>query len=79
MDLRLVTTELGDPSSSSLKLDKKVMKNNNFCSIDKLLGNAGRQFNSKKYGLSFGLKNGLRFSFDSVTCLNYPFLNMFLV
>ena len=27
----------------------------------------------------FGLKNGLRFRFDSETCLNYPFLNVFLV
>ena len=25
------------------------------------------------FGLSFGLKNGLRFHFESVTCLNYPF------
>ena len=31
------------------------------------------------FGLSFGLKNGLRFHFDSKTCLNYPFLNIFLV
>ena len=33
----------------------------------------------EKNGLSFGLKNGLRFRFDSETCLNYPFLNIFLV
>ena len=33
----------------------------------------------EKIGLSFGLKNGLRFHFDSETCLNYPFLNIFLV
>ena len=43
MDLRLVS-DLAHPSSS-LKLDiksdtKKVMKNSNFCSIDKLIGNA---------------------------------------
>ena len=31
---------------------------------------AGWQFNWLKFGLSFGLKNGLRFHFDSVTCLN---------
>ena len=30
----------------------------------------GWQFNWLKFGLSFGLKNGLRFHFDSVTCLN---------
>ena len=40
---------------------------------------AGMQFNRKTIGLSFGLKNGLRFRFDSETCLNYPFLNIFLV
>ena len=27
--------------------------------------------------MSFGLKNGLRFNFDSVSCLNYPFFNFF--
>ena len=27
----------------------------------------------------FGLKNGLRFHFDSETCLNYQFLNIFLL
>ena len=27
----------------------------------------------KHFGLSFGLKNGLRFHFDSETCLNYLF------
>ena len=42
-------------------------------------GAAGRQFNRNFFGLSFGLKNGLRFHFDSETCLNYPFLNIFLV
>ena len=31
----------------------------------------------KNVGLSFGLKNGLRFHFDSKTCLNYPFSNIF--
>ena len=40
---------------------------------------SGRQFNRKHFGLSFGSKNGLRFHFDSETCLNYPFLNIFLV
>ena len=29
----------------------------------------GRQFNRKNVGLSFGLKNGLRFHFDSETSL----------
>ena len=33
----------------------------------------------KNFGLNFGLKNGLRFHFDSETCLNYPFMNNFLV
>ena len=33
----------------------------------------------KKFGLSFGMKNGLRFHFDSETCLNYLFLNIFVV
>ena len=33
----------------------------------------------KKIGLSFGLKNGSRFRFDLETCLNYPFLTIFLV
>ena len=33
----------------------------------------------KKIGMSFGLKNGLRFHFDSVTCLNYPFANFSLL
>ena len=39
----------------------------------------GRRFNRTNFGLSFGLKNGLRFRFDSETCPNYPFLNIFLV
>ena len=39
----------------------------------------GRRFNRKHFGLSFGLKNGLRFHFDSEACLKYPFLNIFLV
>ena len=38
-----------------------------------------RQFNKQNFGLSFGLKNGLRFHFDSETCLTYPFFNIFLV
>ena len=38
----------------------------------------GTQFNRNKW-LEFRLENGLRFHFDSVTCLNYPFLNIFLV
>ena len=38
----------------------------------------GRQFNRKKFSLSFGLKNSLRFRFDSETCLNYPFFERFL-
>ena len=40
---------------------------------------SGRRFNRKHFGLSFDLKNGLRFRFDSARCLNYPFLNIFLV
>ena len=39
----------------------------------------GRRFNRNIFGLSFGSKNGLRFHFDSETCLSYPFLNIFLV
>ena len=35
----------------------------------------GWKFN-RKFGLRFGLKNGLRFSFDSVICLNYPFFEL---
>ena len=45
----------------------------------KLSAVTGTQFNRKFFGLSFGLKNGLRFHFDSATCLNYPFLSVFLV
>ena len=33
----------------------------------------------KKISLSFGLKNGLTVHFDSETCINYQFLNIFLV
>ena len=39
---------------------------------------SGTQFNRKKFGLSFGLKNGLRFHFNFVTCLNYPLFEHFL-
>ena len=39
---------------------------------------SGARFNWKHFGLSFGLKNSLRFHFSSVTCLNYQFLNFFL-
>ena len=39
----------------------------------------GWQFNRTKFGLSFGLKNGFRFHFDSVTCLNYQFLDILIV
>ena len=48
-------------------------------SVSEAACEAGRRFNRKQFGLSFGLKNGLRFHFDSETCLNYPFLNIFLV
>ena len=34
-------------------------------------GQAGWQFKRKHFGLSFGLKNSLRFHFDSMTCLNF--------
>ena len=44
-----------------------------------LCGVSGIQFNRKNSDLRFGLKIGLRFHFDSVTCLNYPILNFFLV
>ena len=37
----------------------------------------GTQFNRNIFGLSFGLKNRLRFHFDSETCLNYSFMNIF--
>ena len=40
---------------------------------------AGTRFNRNKIGLSNGLKNGLRFHFDSATCLNYQCLNIFLL
>ena len=33
----------------------------------------------KKYVFRFGLRNGLRFQFDSDTCINYPFANIFFV
>ena len=39
-------------------------------SVSEAACEAGRRFNRKQFGLSFGLKNGLRFNFDSVTCLN---------
>ena len=39
----------------------------------------GWRFNRNNLGLSFGLKNGLRFHFDSVRGLNYPFLNTFFI
>ena len=39
---------------------------------------AGTHFNRSNFGLNFGLKNGLRFHFDSESCLNHPFLNIFL-
>ena len=39
----------------------------------------GRRFNRQLFGWSFGLKKGLRFRFYSETCLNYQFLNSFLV
>ena len=35
------------------------------------------QFYRKEVGLSFGLKNGLRFHFDTVTFLYYPFVYFF--
>ena len=40
---------------------------------------SGSQFNRNIFGSSFGLKNRLRLRFESETCLNYPFLNIFLV
>ena len=42
---------------------------------EKLLKKLGGNSTDIFVGFSFGLKNGLRFHFDSVTCLNYPFLN----
>ena len=44
-----------------------------------LLAAQGPDSIGKKIGLSFGLKNSLRFHFDSATCLNYPFFKLFLV
>ena len=38
----------------------------------------GTQFNKKNFGLSFDLKNSLRFHFDSDTCLNYRLNDFFL-
>ena len=40
---------------------------------------SGGQFNRKFFSLNCGLKNGLRFHFDSERCLNYPFLNICFV
>ena len=40
---------------------------------------SGWQFNRKIIDLSFSSKNGLRVHFDSVSCLNYQILNIFLV
>ena len=34
---------------------------------------SGRQFNRKQFCLEIWLENGLRFLFDSVTCVNYSF------
>ena len=44
----------------------------------KKLGEQGNRFN-RKIGFSFGLKNGLRFLFDSVTCacVHYPYFVLF--
>ena len=39
----------------------------------------GIQFNRNIFCWSFCLKNRLRFHFDSETCLNNPFLNVFFV
>ena len=39
---------------------------------------AGRQSNRTHFDLSFGLKNYLRFHFDSLTFLNHLFLKLFL-
>ena len=38
----------------------------------------GTKFNRKNFGISFGLKNGLLFHFDSETCLNLPIFEHFL-
>ena len=37
------------------------------------------RFQGGNFGLRFGLENDLRFHFDSVSCLNYKFLNFSLV
>ena len=39
---------------------------------------SGRRFIRNFFGLSFGLNKGLRFHFDSETCLNYPIFEHFL-
>ena len=44
-----------------------------------LHSSAGRRFNRNFFVLSFVLKNGLRFHFDSETCQNYQCLNIVLV
>ena len=52
----------------------RVQRGIDFAEMEGLWG-SGRRFDRKKFDLSFGLKNGFRFHFDSETCLNCPFLN----
>ena len=61
-------TEVKDPSSVGLLDPDHVVK-----------VEPGRQHNRRIFGLSFGLKNGLRVRFNSETCLNNQFLNISLV
>ena len=58
-------------------LDPKVIRA--MYSVRKRVSEAvtGRRFNGNSFGLSFVSKNGLRFHFDSETCLNHLFLNVF--
>ena len=79
--VRMMTPSGGraTPSSAAASAMKSVKKTPYTASQKKRTpapAAAGTQFNRKISGLNFGLKNGLRFCFDSGTCLNYPFLRI---
>ena len=57
--------------------DNDLMRCEVFKTLMQDSNHAGTQFNRNIFGLSFGLKNRLRFHFDSETCLNYSFMNIF--
>ena len=68
--LRGPAEKVHNASSMAVKIKRKRKKS------DDGSADSGRQFNSKKFALSFGLKNGLRFHFDSETCLNFSVGNI---